>query len=116
MKKTKAKLRKPKLIWLSTCSCPHCKGRGAACMDAFNWIDQRDADHVLRHAEQDMLKYFDELSPEIKRALLGATVNVCSWCAEIWAAQYGVAKAAQLIRDVRFIDSLELSKNPAQTA
>ena len=41
---------------------------------------------------------------QIKEALLIADVNTCAWCAQIWARQYGVAKAVQLIRDVRYID------------
>ena len=73
-------------------------------MDAFEWVDKRDPAHSLRHAQEDLLTYFDRLPQEIKAALLSADVNVCSWCAEIWAEQYGAAKAARLIRDARHID------------
>jgi hypothetical protein len=74
-------------------------------MDAFDWVDKRDPAHSLRHAQEDLLKYFDRLPPQVKEALLGADVNVCSWCAEIWVDRHGAAKAARLIRDVRYIDA-----------
>ena len=73
-------------------------------MQAFEWVDKRDPNHAIRHAKEDLLTYFDRLPPLIKEALLVADVNVCSWCAEIWVSRYGEAKAAQLIRDARFID------------
>jgi hypothetical protein len=73
-------------------------------MDAFEWVDKRDPAHARRHAQEDLLHYFDRLPPQIKAALLSADVNVCSWCAEIWTEQYGVAKAARLVRDVRYLD------------
>ena len=95
---------RPSLIWLSTCSCTHCKGRAAVCMDSFNWLGKRNADHALRHAKEDLLTYFERLPAQVRDALNQADVNVCSWCAEIWVSDYGVAKAASLIRDVRFID------------
>ena len=96
---------KPKVIWLQTCACSHCKGRAAVCMDSFAWIDRRDPAHSLRHAREDLLTYYDRLPRQVKEALLVADVNVCSWCAEIWTDQYGSAKAVQLIRDVRFINA-----------
>ena len=95
---------KPRVIWLQTCGCSHCKGRAAVCMDAFEWVDKRDPAHARRHAQEDLLTYFDRLPLKVKEALLTADVNVCSWCAEIWAQQYGVAKTAQLVGDVRYID------------
>jgi hypothetical protein len=58
----------------------------------------------LRHVKEDLLGYFDRLAVEVKDALNQSDVNVCSWCAEIWVAQYGAAKAARLIRNVRFVD------------
>ena len=96
--------RLPRLIHLHTCACSHCKGRGAVCMDGFDWVDKRDPAHALRHAKEDLLVWFDRLPRQIKAALLTADVNTCSWCAEIWANRYGVAKAVQLIRDVRYVD------------
>ena len=95
---------KPRVIWLQTCGCTHCKGRAAVCIASFDWVDRRDPNHALRHAQEDLLHYFDRLPPQVKDALNTSDVNVCSWCAEIWASQYGVTKAAQLIGDVRFID------------
>jgi len=100
-----ARLTRPKLIRLSTCACEHCKGRAAVCMDAFNWLGRRDANHALRHAKEDLLTYFERLPAQVRDALNQADVNVCSWCAEIWVDQHGAAKAARLIRDVRYIDA-----------
>ena len=97
--------RRPKLIHLHTCACSHCKGRGAVCMDAFDWVDKRDPAHALRHAREDLNDYFDGLPAPIKDALNKSDVNVCSWCAQIWTGRYGIAKAVQLIRDVRYIDA-----------
>jgi hypothetical protein len=96
--------RRPELIWLSTCSCDHCKGRAAVCTAAFRWIDRRDPDHVPRHAKEDLFGYFDRLPAEVKDALNQAEVNVCSCCAELWMDQYGAGEAAGLICDFRFID------------
>jgi hypothetical protein len=73
-------------------------------MDAFEWVDKRDPAHARRHAQEDLLHYFDRLPPQVKDALNKSDVNTCSWCAQIWARQYGPAKAARLIRDVRYID------------
>ena len=94
----------PTVIWLSTCGCEHCKGRAAVCTDAFEWMGRRDPNHALQHAREDLLGYFDRLPAQVKDALKKANVNVCSYCAEIWVGQYGAAKTARLIRDVRFID------------
>ena len=74
-------------------------------MDAFNWLGRRDANHALRHAKEDLLTYFERLPAQVRDALNQADVNVCSWCAEIWVDQHGAAKAARLIRDVRYIDA-----------
>jgi len=74
-------------------------------MDGFNWVDKRDPRHAHRHAKEDLLGYFDRLPAQVKDALNKSDVNVCSWCAEIWVEEYGVAKAARLIRDVRYIDA-----------
>ena len=93
-----------RLIELSTCDCPHCKGRAAVCMAAFDWIDRSKSDHVLAHAQEDLLDYFDRLPTEVRAALTEADVNVCSYCAEIWIKRYGAASAAQIIRAVRFVD------------
>jgi hypothetical protein len=95
-----------RLIHLQTCSCEHCKGRAAVCMDGFNWIDRGAPNHSLAHAKEDMNRYFDGLPASIKDALNVADVNVCAWCAQIWVAKYGATRAAQLIRDVRFIDEM----------
>jgi hypothetical protein len=75
-------------------------------MAAFDWIDRSKSDHVLAHAQEDLLDYFDRLPAEVKAALAEADVNVCSWCAEIWIRNYGAASAAQIIRAVRFIDDM----------
>jgi hypothetical protein len=91
-------------IELRTCDCSHCKGRAAVCMDAFDWVDKSDLRHALRHAQEDLLSYFDRLPAEVKAALTEADVNVCSWCAAIWADSYGAANAARIIRAVRFVD------------
>jgi hypothetical protein len=73
-------------------------------MDAFDWVDKRDPRHALRHAQEDLLQYFDRLPKAVKAALNGASVNICSWCAEIWVDRYGSAEAVRLIRRARFID------------
>jgi hypothetical protein len=91
-------------IWLQTCGCALCKGRAAVCTAGFNWIDRGDPNHALHHAQEDLLDYFDWLPIEVQDALNRADVNVCSWCAEIWVAQYGAAIAAELIRNVVFVD------------
>ena len=92
------------LMELHTCNCPHCKGRASVCMNCFDWVDKKDPNHTLRHAQEDLLTYFDRLPAEVKAALAEADVNVCSWCADIWIMNYGAASAAQIIRAVRFID------------
>jgi hypothetical protein len=74
----------PKMIWLWTCSCPACIGKGAACMDGFKWLDQTGPDHAQKHAHADLNQHFDCLPPEVRLALNGAAVNCCSWCAAIW--------------------------------
>jgi hypothetical protein len=91
------------VIRLHSCSCSCCKGRGAVCMAAFDWVE-RDDNHAMRHAQEDMLKYFDRLPEPIKEALMEADVNVCSWCAEIWVDQYGIADTTRLIRSVKYTD------------
>jgi hypothetical protein len=90
-------IRLPKVIWLQTCTCPDCLGKGAACMDGFNWLGRPKPDHAQQHAQADLLEYFDRLPAEIQDALNGAAVNVCSWCAEIWLSGYGTAAAVELI-------------------
>jgi len=97
------------VIVLHTCGCPHCKGRGAACANAFSWL-AHDNDHVLSHAAADLLGLvglndgYDNLPASIKDALRSATINVCARCANGWLEVYGEDKTAQLIRDVRFVD------------
>jgi hypothetical protein len=51
--------------------------------------------------------YCDRLPAEVKDALNQSDVNVCSWCAEIWVAEYGAATAVELIRNVRFVDDAQ---------
>jgi hypothetical protein len=74
-------------------------------MAAFGWLDRRDPDHALGHAKEDLLTYFDELPAPIKDALNVAPLNICSWCAQIWVSQYGVAEATRLIGSARFVDA-----------
>jgi hypothetical protein len=94
-------------IWLHTCSCAHCKGRAAVCMAAFMWVNQRDPDHALRHAREDLLHYFDRLPIEVQDALNQCDVNICSWCAEIWVKSYGTALAVELIRNANFVEDTQ---------
>ena len=94
----------PKVIWLYGCGCPTCRGRAGVCMDAFDWLDKSAPDHALSHAQADLVEYFDRLPTPIKDALHRSDVNVCAWCASIWVERYGVAMAARLIGDVRYID------------
>ena len=94
----------PKVIWLYGCGCPTCRGRAGVCMDAFDWLDKSAPDHALSHAQADLVEYFDRLPLPIKDALHRSDVNVCAWCASIWVARYGVAMAARLIGDVRYLD------------
>ena len=93
-----------KLIWLYSCRCTTCRGRAGVCMDAFNWIDKSAPDHALHHAQEDLIRYFDQLPQTIKAALHRSDVNVCAWCASIWVKRYGAAMAARLVGDVRYID------------
>jgi hypothetical protein len=97
----------PKMIWLRTCTCPDCLGKGAACMDGFNWLGRPKSDHAQQHAQADLLEYFDRLPAEIQDALNGAAVNVCSWCAEIWLKKYGAPAAVELVRNARFVGEAE---------
>ncbi len=96
-------VKPPEHIWLHICSCKGCRGRGAACMNAFTWLN-RGADHILQHAKEDMLDHFDGLSPEIQKALNSAPVNVCSYCVENWVVEYGAEVTVELIEQARFVD------------
>ena len=68
------------------------------------WIDKSAPDHALHHAQEDLIRYFDQLPQTIKAALHRSDVNVCAWCASIWVKRYGAAMAARLVGDVRYID------------
>jgi hypothetical protein len=98
------------VIWLSTCGCDHCKGRGAVCTNAFSWLYSGDSSHVAAHARADFFGIgtvhdgFDKLPAVVRDALNASNVNVCSRCASGWVRDYGAAKAVRLIRDVRVID------------
>jgi hypothetical protein len=97
-------------IRLYACDCPHCRGRAAVCVNAFSWLNRRDPSHVAAHARADFLGLgagdhgFDKLPAAVRDTLNASDVNVCCRCVTGWVRDYGVAKAARLIRDVRFID------------
>lgn len=91
------------IIRLACCPCERCRGRATVCTNAFKWMGKHSADHVGDHAKLDLLTYFEHLPANVKDALNGADVNVCSYCAEIWVGIYGAARAVQLIANTRFI-------------
>jgi hypothetical protein len=105
----------PGLIRLRGCACPWCLGKAAMCMAGFTWLGKPAPDHAQQHAKADMLKYFDRLPAEIRNALNGSAVNLCSWCVEIWVRGYGIEAAVELVQNARFVGEGRALTAPTET-